>query len=114
MTTEKEYIDLMIDLTCDTLLSVKYNNTGKDVWVHYWIPCTRRKDKTAVLFGQLYSYFANKDGFCMALGYLGFETIEGRRAGQTQYFGFTRNQPPHWAKKSLSRPIILEQKNCWV
>jgi hypothetical protein len=68
-TPQKEYLELMSQITCDTLLNIKYSTNGKVSWCKYWIPTTR-KNGTPVLFGKLYAYFSKKEGFCFGLGTL--------------------------------------------
>lgn len=104
------YLDLMSQITCDTLLSVKYQKpNGSTTFCKYWIP-QFRKDNTPILFGEIYAYFSSKEGFIMGLGYIGHIDITGEwYEGQTQYFGFTKAQPPHERFKQLDNALILKR-----
>ena len=105
--TEKEYIDTMSQLPCDTMLNIKYNTNGKIAWCKYHIP-TVRKNGTPVLFGELNQYFTAKDGFLFALGYVSYDDPDGRfYLAKRQYFGFTKNEPPHFNFKDLEHDLVL-------
>lgn len=106
-TKEKNYIDLMSQIPCDTMLNIKYSNNGKISWCKYYIPMIR-KNNTAVLYGELYHYFINKEGFLFALGYIAFDDLDQRfYLANRQYFGFTKYEPPHINIKSLDYNLVL-------
>ena len=62
-----EFFDLMEDLWFDTYLVVKYAS-GK--LVHYNVPLFNSKKNRVRTYGDLYSYFSNREGFRFAIGYI--------------------------------------------
>jgi hypothetical protein len=111
MTSQREYIEMLSQLPHDTFLNIKYENNGLVSWCKYWIP-TNRKDNTPVLFGELYQYFSQKAGFKFALGYIGLHDPDGKHyIAYTQYFGFTKTEPPHFSVKKLEHALILPKYN---
>ncbi len=105
--TNKEYIEMVSQIAMDTILNIKYENNGTASWCKYFIPMVR-KDGTPVLYGELYYYFSKKDGFKFGLGYYAAEDPDRRHyLARTQYFGFTKAEPPHWSIKQLERALIV-------
>ena len=101
MDDKKDYLDLTEALMIDTYLSVKLGSK----FVHYAIP-RERKDGTLRLYGDLYKYFTQKDGFRFAIGYVLSEDKEFWY-GQNQYLYFSKKEPPFLSFKESSQKLIL-------
>lgn len=93
-------IDLTSELYMDTYLSVKFSN---GVFVHYIIPILR-KDGTKRMYGDLFKYFTQKDGFRFAKGYI-LEDDNAYWMGQRQYFYFDKNGL-EMSVKILDSPLL--------
>ncbi len=101
MDSKKNYLDMTDPLMVDTYLTVKIGVK----FVHYAIP-RKRKDSTLRLYGDLYKYFTQKEGFRFAIGYLLSEDNEFWY-GQNQYFYFDKNNAPFLSFKETANKLIL-------
>ena len=101
MDLKKDYLDLTEPLMVNTYLSVKINFK----FVHYAIP-RERKDGTLRLYGDLYKYFTQKQGFRFAIGYFLSEDKEFWY-GQNQYMYFDKSKAPFLSFKETKNKLIL-------
>jgi len=103
------YFDLSNSLLADTILCVKYTSaSGAPVWVHYNIPLNRSNGSERS-FGDLYTYFSNKEGFRFAKGLIRLEEGEFWK-GISQYFYFSKEEPPHMDVRQFKSPIYISKK----
>lgn len=101
MNDKKDFLDLTEPILVDTYLSVKIGSK----FVHYAIP-RERKDGTLRMYGDLYKYFTQKQGFRFAIGYLLSEDKEFWY-GQNQYMYFDRLNAPFLSFKETKDKLIL-------
>lgn len=101
MNDKKDFLDLTEPIMVDTYLSVKIGSK----FVHYAIP-RERKDGTLRMYGDLYKYFTQKQGFRFAIGYL-LSQDKQFWYGQNQYFYFDKANAPFLSFKETKEKLIL-------
>jgi len=100
-------LDLLSPIPVDSMFRVKVG----EAWYPIIVPRIRKKNGKEVLFGELYSYYMKLDNFRMLKGLVLSESYCGKYwEGKTQYFYFTKRQPPIIQFKYYSNPYITPKR----